>query len=77
MAKAYQVLRRDWRDENRLREVLSEKESGTDEMEVSESIKSIQNLLHLVVGLLRKCKNVELYISPPPGRSWTEAFSPD
>jgi DNA helicase-2/ATP-dependent DNA helicase PcrA len=75
MAKAYQVLRRDWRDENRLRELLSEKETDTKEMDVSESIKSIQNLLHLVVGLLRKCKIVESYISPAPGRSWIEAFS--
>ncbi len=75
MAKAYQVLRKEWRDENRLREVLSKKESGTDEMEVSDSIKSIQNLLHLAAGFLRKCKNVELFISPPPGRSWTESFS--
>jgi DNA helicase-2/ATP-dependent DNA helicase PcrA len=75
LAKAYQVLRRDWRDENRLRELLSTKDSDAEGMDVTESIKAIQNLLHQVVSVLRKCKNVESYISPPPGRSWSEAFS--
>jgi DNA helicase-2/ATP-dependent DNA helicase PcrA len=75
MAKAYQVLRRDWRDENRLREMLSEKETNPNEIDVSESIKSIQDLLRQMVGLLRKCKNVELFISPPPGYSLKESFS--
>jgi len=70
------VLRRDWRDENRLRELLSEKETDTKEIEISETVKSIQNTLRQVAGLLRKCKNVELFISPPPGHSWTESFSP-
>ena len=76
MAKAYQVLRRDWRDENRLRELLSEKETDTRVMEISETVKSIQNTLRQVMGLLRKCKHVELFTSPPPGHSWTESFSP-
>jgi DNA helicase-2/ATP-dependent DNA helicase PcrA len=75
MTKAYQVLRRDWRDENRLRELLSEKGSGTSETEVSASVKSLQNLLHVAAGLLKKCKNVELFISPPPSHAWTESFS--
>ena len=76
MAKAYQVLRRDWRDENRLRELLSEKETDTKEIEISETVKSIQNTLRQVAGLLRKCRHVELFTSPPPGHSWTESFSP-
>jgi DNA helicase II / ATP-dependent DNA helicase PcrA len=75
MAKAYQVLRRGWRNENQLRDLLREKRSEPNDMDVTESIKSIQNLLHVVVGLLKKCKTVELFISPPPGRPWIEAFS--
>jgi DNA helicase-2/ATP-dependent DNA helicase PcrA len=74
LAKAYQVFRRDWRDENRLREILSVNNSESMENDITEIIKTLQDIYRKAADLLKKCKHVEVLISPPPGRSWKEAF---
>ena len=72
LAKTYLVWRRDWRDEKRVRELVIGNNPSFEETEISETVKSIQTLLHQASNLLRKCKNVEEFISPRPGKSWLD-----
>ena len=57
LSKAYQVWRRDWRDEESIREVLNEEE-------MAESGEALLSMTRHVAELLRKIPKVEDYLSP-------------
>lgn len=75
LAKTYLVWRRDWRDEKRVRELVIGNNPSFEETGISENVKSIQTLLHQASNLIRKCKNVEEFISPRPGKSWLDKYT--
>jgi DNA helicase II / ATP-dependent DNA helicase PcrA len=76
LAKAYQVWRRDWRDENSLREKVITSDQSLSDEEIASSIEELQSVKYQVTGLLRKCSAVESYLAPGTGNDWLDTVVP-
>jgi DNA helicase-2/ATP-dependent DNA helicase PcrA len=64
LSKAYQVWRRDWRDEESLRAVVLAAQQSDDEAEIAASGEALLAMTQKAAELLRKVGNVEDYIFP-------------
>ncbi len=64
LSKAYQVWRRDWRDEDALREAIRAGDESLDEEEIATSGEALLAMTKRVTELLRKVRRTEEYISP-------------
>ncbi len=61
---AYQVWRRDWRDEESLREAIRAENQGASDEEIVASGQALLAMTRSVAELLRKTRHVEAYIFP-------------
>jgi DNA helicase II / ATP-dependent DNA helicase PcrA len=64
LSKAYQVWRRDWRDEEALRAAVLAANQTDDEAEIAASGEALLAMTQKVAELLRKTRFVEQYLSP-------------
>jgi DNA helicase II / ATP-dependent DNA helicase PcrA len=64
LSKAYQVWRRDWRDEETMREALRVADAYADAEEIALSGEALLKMTRRAAELLRKIRNVEEFISP-------------
>lgn len=64
LSKAYQVWRRDWRDEEALREAIRAENQDADEQEIAASGEALLAMTKSAAELLRKTRHVEEYIFP-------------
>jgi DNA helicase-2/ATP-dependent DNA helicase PcrA len=64
LSKAYQVWRRDWRDEEALREAIRAENQDADEQEIAASGEVLLAMTKSAAELLRKTRHVEEYIFP-------------
>jgi DNA helicase-2/ATP-dependent DNA helicase PcrA len=64
LSKAYQVWRRDWRDEETLREVFRNADEFADAEEIAASSEALLAMTRRSAELLRKVRQVEDFISP-------------
>jgi DNA helicase-2/ATP-dependent DNA helicase PcrA len=64
LSKAYQVWRRDWRDEESLREAVRAGDESLDDEEIASSSDALLAMTRRAAELLRKVRKVEEYISP-------------
>jgi DNA helicase-2/ATP-dependent DNA helicase PcrA len=64
LSTAYQVWRRDWRDEGLLRDAIIVEDESLDEEEIAASGKALLAMTKQVTELLRKVRRTEEYISP-------------
>jgi DNA helicase-2/ATP-dependent DNA helicase PcrA len=64
LSKAYQVWRRDWRDEESLREVIRAEDGSLAEEEIASSSEALLTMSLRVMELLRNVRRVEEYLSP-------------
>ena len=64
LSKAYQVWRRDWRDEDALREAIRAGDESLDDEEIATSGEALLAMTKRVSELLRKVRRTEEYISP-------------
>jgi DNA helicase II / ATP-dependent DNA helicase PcrA len=75
LVKAYQVWRRDWRDEKALRELIRASDEFTGDEDIEAVVSSRQTLKQNAEALLRKCHEVETYLSPRAGQDWLDLAS--
>jgi DNA helicase II / ATP-dependent DNA helicase PcrA len=64
LSKAYQVWRRDWRDEQSLRAAVLAANQTDDEVEIAASGEALLAMTQKVAELLRKLRRVEEYLFP-------------
>jgi DNA helicase II / ATP-dependent DNA helicase PcrA len=64
LSKAYQVWRRDWRDEQSLRAAVLAAHQTDDEVEIAASGEALLAMTQKVAELLRKLRHVEEYLFP-------------
>jgi DNA helicase-2/ATP-dependent DNA helicase PcrA len=64
LSKAYQVWRRDWRDEESLREAVRAGDESLDDEEIAASSDALLAMTRRSTELLRKVRKVEEFISP-------------
>ena len=71
LAKAYQVWRRNWRDEKALTEWVSGKYPSSEGEEISNTINSLKEIHQQTIHILRKTKELESYLSPQSESDWS------
>jgi DNA helicase-2/ATP-dependent DNA helicase PcrA len=64
LSTAYQVWRRDWRDEDLLREAVRAEDESLDEEGIASSSEALLAMTKRVTELLRKVRRTEEYLSP-------------
>ncbi|MGD8403470.1 MAG: ATP-dependent helicase [Anaerolineales bacterium] len=64
LSTAYQVWRRDWRDEDLLREAVRAGDESLDEEEIASSSEALLAMTGRVTELMRKVRRTEEYLSP-------------
>ena len=64
LSTAYQVWRRDWRDEDLLRDAILAEDESLDEEEIASSSEALLAMTKRVTELLRKVRRTEAYLSP-------------
>ena len=64
LSKAYQVWRRDWRDEESLREAIRAGDESMDEEAIVSSSEALLVMSNRATELLRKVRRTETYLSP-------------
>ena len=64
LSKAYQVWRRDWRDEESLREAIRAGDESMDEEAIVSSSEALLVMSNRATELLRKVRRTETYMSP-------------
>lgn len=70
LSKAYQVWRRNWRDEKNLHEWILENYPETEKGEASKAADEIKEIYLQSIHALRKTKEIESYLSPQSGSDW-------
>jgi len=64
LSTAYQVWRRDWRDEDALREAVRAGDESLDDEQIASSSEALLSMTKRVTELLRKVRRTEAYLSP-------------